>query len=125
MFRGAGTSNGGNQFSCPKPIWDLLWELGQAFGWQPTGTTYVMPATNVPQTPARRNYQPGGSRDHKQVEEKDAVAWARALELAKASPHYLAIIKARSGELLPGMIDEFIEFAYGGAFEFSITELAE
>ena len=24
------------------------------------------------------------------------------------------------GELLPGVIDEFIEFAYGGAFEFAI-----
>jgi hypothetical protein len=24
------------------------------------------------------------------------------------------------GELLPGVLDEFIEFAYGGAFEFAV-----
>jgi hypothetical protein len=124
MFRGAGTPSGGTQFSCPTPIWDLLWELGSAFGWQPTGTTYVMPAKSISQMPARRNYQPGGSRDLKQVEEQDAVAWARALEVAKASPHFATMIEARSAELLPGMLDEFIEFAYGGAFEFSISEPA-
>jgi hypothetical protein len=129
MFREAGAPKGRNRFACPLPTWDLLWELGHAFGWHPEGTTYVMPARSTVDVPARRNYQPGGSRDHKRVEEEDAVGWARALEVAKASPHLAAMIEARSGallgsgktagELLPGMLDEFIEFAYGGAFEFS------
>jgi hypothetical protein len=130
MFREAATPKGRNRFSCPVPTWELLWELGQAFGWHPKGTTYVLPAKSTLEAPARRNYQPGSVQDHKQVEAEDAVAWARALEVAKLSPHTAAMIEARSaalagagkldGELLPGVIDEFIAFAYGGAFEFAI-----
>jgi len=128
MFRDAAAPKGRDRYSCPVPIWELLWELGRAFGWQPTGTTYVATAKRTVDAPARRNYQPGGSQDHKKVEEQDAVAWARALEASKMSPHAEAMIQARStaragetgGELLPGVLDEFIEFAYGGAFEFAI-----
>jgi hypothetical protein len=119
-----------NRFSCPVPIWEFLWELGRAFGWHPKGATYVMPARSTVEVPARRNYEPGDSHDHKQVEQEDAVAWARALEVAKASPHIAAMIEARFvaleggsqavDELLPGMLDEFIEFSYGGAFKFAI-----
>ena len=132
MFRKAAAPKGRNQFSCPAPIFELLWELGRAFGWHPRGTTYVMPAKSTVDMPALRNYQPGDSQDHKRVEEEDAVAWARALDLAKVSPHAPAMIEARSvafassgkagGELLPGVLDEFIEFAYGGAFEFAIRD---
>lgn len=130
MFRDAPAAKGRNRFACPMPIWELLWELGRAFGWQPKGTTYVLPSKSTMEAPARRDYQPGGSRDHKRVEEGDAVGWARALDVAKGSPHAAAMIDARSaalvgigqagGEMLPGVLDEFIEFAYGGAFEFAI-----
>lgn len=130
MFRDAPAAKGRNRFSCPMPIWELLSELGRAFGWQPKGTTYVLPSKSTMEAPARRDYQPGGSRDHKRVEGADAVGWARALEVAKGSPHAAAMIDARStalvgigqagGEMLPGVLDEFIEFAYGGAFEFAI-----
>jgi hypothetical protein len=130
MFREAAAPKGRNRFACPIPTWELLWELGQAFGWRPKGTTYVLPAKSKMETPARRNYHPGTVHDHKQVEAEDAMAWARALEVAKASPHTAAMIEARAAalidagaggtELLPGVIDEFIEFAYGGAFEFAI-----
>ena len=130
MFREAASPKGRNRFACPLSTWELLWELGHAFGWHPRGTTYVLPAKSTVETPARRDYQPGTARDHKQVEAEDAVAWARALEVAKASPHAAAMIEARSaaladagkvgGDPLPGVIDEFIEFAYGGAFEFAI-----
>lgn len=132
MFRDAAAPKGRDRYSCPTPIWELLWELGQAFGWHPTGTTYVVPARRTVEAPARRNYQPGGAQDYKEVEEQDAVAWARALEAAKVSPHAAAMVQARSaaregetgGELLPGVLDEFIEFAYGGAFEFAIRSEA-
>jgi hypothetical protein len=121
MFREAAAPKGRNRFSCSISTWELLWELGQAFGWQPKGTTYVLPAKSKVEAPARRNYQPGSVQDHKQVEAEDAQAWARALEVAQASPHTAAMIEARSaGDLLPGVIDEFVEFAYGGAFEFAI-----
>jgi hypothetical protein len=130
MFREAAAPHGRNRFSCPMQTWELLSELGQAFGWQPKGTTYVLPAKTTVEVPARRDYQPGSLRDHKQVEAEDARAWARALEVAKLSPHTAGMIAARAaarvdagqagGEPLPGVIDEFIEFAYGGAFEFAI-----
>jgi hypothetical protein len=130
MFRGAEAPKGRDRFSCPIPTWELLWELGQAFGWHPQGTTYVLPANSKAEAPARRNYQPGSMQDHKQVGAEDAMAWARALEVAQRSPHTAAMVAARAaalagagqveGELLPGLIDEFIEFAYGGAFEFAI-----
>lgn len=130
MFREAAAPKGRNRFSCPVATWELLWDLGRAFGWQPKGTTYVLPAKSPVEAPARRNYQPGAMRDHKQVEAEDAMAWARALEVAKQSPHASAMIDARSaalagsgkvgGELPPGVLEEFIQFAYGGAFEFAI-----
>jgi hypothetical protein len=131
MFRAATAPQGRNRFACPLPIWDFLWELGHAFGWRPQGTTYVLPAKSTVESPARRDYQPGGTRDPKQVSAEDAMAWARALEVAKASPHLPNMIEARSdvlarnggrvgSELLPGVLDEFIQFAYGGAFAFAI-----
>jgi hypothetical protein len=130
MFREAAAPQGRNRFSCPMQTWELLWELGQAFGWQPKGTTYVLPAKTSVEAPARRNYQPGTLRDHKQVDAEDAMAWAHALEVAKRSPHTAGMISARSaaladagqagGQPLPGVIDEFIQFAYGGAFDFAI-----
>jgi hypothetical protein len=130
MFREAAAPKGRNRYSCPVPVWEFLWELGRAFGWHPKGTTYVVPANSAVEAPARRNYQPGSSQDHKRVEEEDALAWAAALVVAKASPHVAAMIEARSfalassgkggAELLPGVLDEFIEFAYGGAFKFAI-----
>lgn len=125
MFRDARMPKGRNRFSCPEPVWDLLWEIGHVFGWHPSGTTYVMRANSIVKVAARRNYRPGSSLDHKQVEEQDAVAWARALELAKASPRFVAMMEAQPAKLLAGMFDEFIEFAYGGAFTFSISNDSE
>lgn len=130
MFRETQRPGGRNRFSCPLPVWELLWELGRVFGWRPTGATYVMPTNRAVEVPARRDYQPSGFQDQKQVQAEDAVAWARALETAKASPHLAEMLGARSAalfsdgrpgsELQPGVLDEFIEFVYGGAFSFAI-----
>lgn len=132
MFREASVPGGRNRFSCSLPTWELLAELGRTFGWHSQGTTYVVPVTSKATFPALRNYQPGGSQDSKRIEAEDAMEWARALDLAKASPHVPAMIEARaiaiagSGkpacDLPPGLLEEFIEFAYGGAFEFAILE---
>ena len=131
MFRDAAEVHGRDRFSCPIAAWALVWELGQAFGWQPKGTTYLSPPKRPVETPALRNYQPGDAQDYKRVEADDATAWARALEVAKHSPHFAAMVNARSvamatsgeltGELLAGVLDEFIEFAYGGAFTFAVS----
>jgi len=128
MFRMALEPHGRDRFSCPLPVWELLREVGESFGWQPTGTTYIAPPKRNVDTSVRHNYQPGDSLDHKCVEAEDAVAWARALEVAKSSPHFVAMMQARSttrsidiaGELPPSLLDEFIEFAYGGTFTFTI-----
>jgi hypothetical protein len=130
MFRDASLPRGRNRFSCSLATWELLAELGRTFGWHPQGTTYVVPVTGRATVPALRNYQPGGSQDTKLIEAEDAMGWARALELAKASPHVAAMIEARAvalaksgkpaGDLPPGLLEEFIEFAYGGAFKFAI-----
>jgi hypothetical protein len=132
MFRDAGASAGRNRFSCSLPTWELLAELGQTFGWHAKGTTYVVPVTSRATMPALRNYQPGGSQDTKSVEAEDALGWAGALERAKASPHVPAMIEARAaalakdgkpaGDLPPGGLEEFIEFAHGGAFKFAIWD---
>jgi len=132
MFRDAGVSGGRNRFSCSLPTWELLAQLGRTFGWHARGTTYVVPITSKATLPALRNYQPGGSQDTKWVEAEDALGWARALELAKTSQHLPAMIEARAaalakdgklaGDSLSGLLEEFIEFAYGGAFNFAIWD---
>jgi hypothetical protein len=132
MVRDARAPGGRNRFSCSLPTWELFWDLGRAFGWRPRGTTYVMVTKGPAEEPARRNYEPSGSQDQKRIDEEDAMAWARALDVAKSSPHLAAMIEARShalrssgsrgSELLPGVLDEFIEFAYGGAFEFAVLD---
>jgi hypothetical protein len=130
MFRDAGSSGEHNRFSCSLATWELLAELGRTFGWHPKGTTYVVPVTSRATVPALRNYEPGGSQDTKWIEAEDALGWARALEHANASPHVRAMTEARAAslakegkrtdDLLPGVLEEFVAFAYGGAFKFAI-----
>jgi hypothetical protein len=131
MFRDTSLPRGRNRFSCSLPTWELLAELGRTFGWHPQGTTYVVTVSDRATVPALRNYQPSGSQDTKRIEAEDAMGWARALELAKGSPHFPAMIAARSvaladsdkpvDDLPSGVLEEFIEFAYGGAFQFAIS----
>jgi hypothetical protein len=135
MFRNAAEPKGRDRFSCPVAVWELLAEIGETFGWRPTGTTYIQPVHSKVESPARRNYQPGNAQDHKRVHAEDAAAWAAALVKAKQSPHFTAMLRSRAttavpsnaaaAELLPAMLDEFIEFAYGGGFAFAILESAD
>lgn len=131
MVRDAAERHGRDRFSCSLPAWEVLRELGEAFGWRPSGTTYVVAVKAVIESPARHNYQPGDVLDYKRVEADDARAWAGALETAKQSPHFAAMIEARLGAMAPGgapaeaslqsLIDEFIEYAYGGDFAFALS----
>lgn len=131
LFRYTAGASARQRCAFPLPIWDLLWELGRAFGWRPAGTTYVAPSTSPIESLPRHDYQPGGALDHKCVDEEDAAAWARALDLAKESPHAAAMIDAQSvaftsggkptGELLAEEVDAFIEFARDGAFQFTLS----
>ena len=132
MYRDAVEPGGRDRFACSVATWELLQEIGQTFGWHPTLATYVAPAGVNVDAPARRNYRPGGALDQKRIEKDDAIAWASALELAKDSPHLASMIAARAAAiaaadghaaeaLLPGVVEEFIEFAYGGAFTFVLA----
>jgi len=131
MFREAAERDGRDRFSCSLDVWELLAEIGRTFGWQPKGTTYQASPRQKVDSPARRNYQPGDALDHKRVEAEDAIAWAHALEVARHSPHLAAMMSARSTALgtsdgavvdpASPLLDEFIEFAYGGAFTFAIS----
>jgi len=127
LLRDAAESHGRDRFSCPGAVWDLLLELGETFGWRPAGTTYLVPPKSKVTTPARQNYQAGDSLDYKRVEAEDAIAWASALEDSRHSPHFIAIVSARSAAVgggasidsLLSLIDEFIVYVYGGAFTFA------
>jgi hypothetical protein len=129
MVRDAAERHGRDRFSCSLPSWDFLRDLGEAFGWHPRGTTYM---TNAGiEIPARHNYQPGDTLDYKRVDADDAIAWAGALETAKRSPYFAAMTEARSSAMAPGgapleaplssLVDEFVVYAYGGAFAFAIS----
>ena len=133
IVRHAAESGGRDRFSCSLLTWHLLLELGQVFGWQPRGTTYL-PRTAKQEALARHNYEPGDPQDYKRVEADDAIAWAAALERAKVSPHLSTLLAERAAalaqgvdrELLHGTIDaldsvigEFIVYAFGGAFAFA------
>lgn len=116
------------RFVCPVSTWEFLRDLGQTFGWHPRGATYVTSPRQKTLAPAaiRHNYQPGGMQDCKQIEAEDAIEWASALGLAKRSAYFSGMIRAhaalvRSGEEpLLDMVDEFIDFAHGGAFVFAL-----
>ena len=134
LSRDAGDLKSSDRFSCPLSVWELLSELGHTFGWNPTGTTYVLPAKSKVEAPALRNYQPGGALDRKHVTAADALAWANALSVARGSPHLAAMMHARSGSdetsretgrLLLDTLERFIEFARRGAFTFSVSVEAE
>jgi hypothetical protein len=132
MYRDAAEPGGRDRFSCSVLLWELLQEIGQTFGWHPMGATYVAPPQLKVEAPARRDYRPGPPLHPKRIEPGDAAAWARSLELANDSSHLAAMITARAAAmsaggaeiataLLPGIIREFVEFSYGGAFTFFLS----
>src|SRR5215217_5777023 len=96
MYRDAVERGGRDRFSCTVPIWELLQEVAQTFGWLPMGASYVAPPKLTVEAPLRHDYRPGGARDVKRVEKEDAAAWASALKSAQNSPHLAAMITARA-----------------------------
>lgn len=121
MFRDAAERHGRDRFSCSVAAWRFFKDLAVTYGWQPRGTTYSLLDSNI-DPPARHNYEAGDSRDRKYVEADDAIAWANALEAAKSSAHSAAMIDAAAGDApLRSWLEEFVAYAYGGAFAFAIS----
>jgi hypothetical protein len=129
MFRDSRARHGRNLFSCSSEDWQFLQHAGTAFGWQPRGTTYELAQGSKIVTPALHDYAPGEAADRKQVDRDDAVEWARALKSATRSPQFAAMVEARAAtqpavsvESSTVLIDEFAEYAFGGAFSFAKAE---
>lgn len=126
MVRNSVEAGGRDRFECKDTTWELMLTIGKAFGWKPYGTSYA-PIDRDGGAPnsALHDYLPGDSRDRKYVDADDAKAWAAALSLARESPQLAAMLDARP-ELnanrvaeSTARIDEFIEYVFGGAFDFA------
>ena len=131
LYRDAAETHGRDLFSCSISRWQLLLELGRTFGWQPEGTTYELPSGSKLTAAALRDYDPGSPADRKLISAQDAANWARALEKAQSSDHLPSIIERQLGSAeaegdtiaaANHSIDEFIEYAFGGAFVFALEQ---
>jgi hypothetical protein len=131
LYRDAAETHGRDLFACSPTEWQFLLELGRTFGWQAHGATYQLPSNSKLAAAARRDYEPGAASDRKLVDAEDAIGWARALEEAQKSPHFGAMLEARLASLpndestaqsIADSLDEFIQYAYGGAFTFARDE---
>lgn len=127
MFRDSAETAGRDLFACTEGEWLFLQELGRTFGWRALGTTYLVPSRLKIPEPAHRDYRGGEMGDVKTVSHNDAIAWARALDASKDSPHFGAMLDAQAAiaatdaDSLRNFIAEFVEYAYGGSFTFFAT----
>lgn len=131
MVREAAERGGRDRYACSLSAWNLFRQLGETFGWQPQGTTYIPSAGSKQVQRALHDYSAGVAQDSKWVEAGDAIAWARALEKARDSSHLNSLISQTIVEPSAGaaaevesrtrfvaVLDEFIQYAYSGAFSF-------
>ncbi len=134
MVRDSTEAGGRDRYSCSASDWALLLEIGKTFGWKPSGSTYLpAPKASATDATVRHDYKPGDRKDYKQIDALDAIGWAQALSAARRSPHLAAMIDSRSGASpvteetsaanarYLALLDEFIAYAYGGAFSFALT----
>jgi hypothetical protein len=127
LVRDATEPGGRNVFSCTEREWELLVQLGQVFGWPARGATYIRHKGSSVEDDVRHGYKAGESQDPKRVDSEDALSWATALDRARGSERIDALIeKTEAGQqnainsvLFAAILDDFIEYAYGGEFSFS------
>lgn len=137
MVRNSPEPGGRDHFSCSVGAWQLMLDVGKAFGWKSLGTRYVPGnmATFCDSPATRHGYRPGDVRDKKLVDALDALEWARALSAARTAPRLSDMIgdgppitalrhpataeAVRSANApFTTTMDEFIEYAFNGEFEF-------
>ena len=139
MARDSAESGGRDLFSCTSTDWRLLLRIGETFGWKPRGATYLpVRGASVPDATVRHDYEPGEPKDYKQVDAEDALAWAISLSEARHSPYLAALVSGETESTSSAqqrsargttavnafapVMDEFIEYAFGGAFSFARAE---
>jgi hypothetical protein len=123
-------ANSDEQFTCTLPDWNFILQLGQTFGWHPTGATYLpQQGQRARHNPIKHDYQPGESQDSKHVEADDSAQWTAALDGAKRSP-FIAGMLRRHAELhmstehsLHSQLQTFVEFARRGAFTIALRDM--
>lgn len=134
LCRDAEEIHGRDLFACSMIEWTFMQQVARTFGWQPHGTTFELPSDSNSQVAATRDYEPGAASDRKLVTADDALAWARTLEEARRSPHFQAMISAEltrrttddpTAQSIADALDEFIQYAYGGAFTFARDDEAD
>lgn len=123
-------ASGDEQFTCSLPDWHFIVDLGQTFGWQPTGTTYLpQQGERARHNPIKHNYQPGDSQDSKRVEADDSAHWAAALDGANRSPFISGMLRKHAQlhmsaeHSLHSQLKNFIEFARGGGFTIALRDV--
>jgi hypothetical protein len=125
MTRDAGGPGERHRFACSLEQWTLMLELAKAFGWRAQGAAYARRPASLRGPPSmRHNYAPGGSRDAKCVDGKDAAAFAASLERAHRSPHFGALTQHTMQSVpkpFEEVLDRFIVYAAGGEFSFSMA----
>jgi len=137
MSRESVEAGGRDRYSVSLPAWELLLDIGKAFGWQPMGVSYARKLSGKePETVALHDCRPGNHRDQRKIGADDAIAWATALNNALQSPHLTSMLDGRTPSVvLQGdttaeqmrsvnapfdvTMKEFIQYAYGGAFSFA------
>ena len=127
LVRNATEPGGRNVFSCTEREWELLVQLGQLFGWPARGATYIPRKGSSVDDDVRHGYKAGERQDPKRVDSDDALSWAAALDRARGSERIEALIanteagqqNAINSVLFAAILDDFIEYAYGGEFSFS------
>jgi hypothetical protein len=129
LTRAAGEPGGRNVFSCSHREWAMLVHLARAADWGALGTTYIRPGAPPIEEAARHSYEPGESRDPKCVDAQDAVGWAAALDRVRRLGSLDNLIESASSELglsldtsrvhFAGVLNDFIEYAFGGQFSFA------
>lgn len=131
LCRDAAEPQGRDLFACPLAQWHFLLELERTFGWAADGATYELRAHSKIVAAVKRDYEPGDPSDRKLVDAEDARRLAHALEDALTSKLLPAMIEARAAALLvnentvTSIMDsaaEFVQYAYGGAFTFSLDD---
>jgi hypothetical protein len=128
---------GCERFSCNLVFWNLMLELGEAFGWKPLGAAYLAaPVKGIHEHQSvRHGYQPGAWRDAKLIETDDASGWANALSTARASSHLGNLTRShgsieqsideygrhsqRDDAAFLAAMDEFIDYMHKGSFSFA------
>ena len=129
---------GSERLSCSPSFWDFMVNLGETFGWQPQGASYVVASIRrgAATRAIRHDYRPGAARDAKVIDNEDASKWADALSTACASSHldsmisaYRIVVDAQTdpddkqlNEEFRTSMHAFIGYLRKGAFSFASKE---